>query len=267
MKYLIAENLKVKWKGEFVVANETDGEFIFDTEAEQQLTKATLVGIAEANAVAFNKKDNVATLVGKLDQHFSNLELLEVTKMSDEATVEKIVIDGVAADKSEDEMLVEIVNSGVSFKNALKLFKRVMESKGLRLTAKKRKEKIQELIDELEFAPESGEDVKKMVEKITGEVPDTNEKQALGVLRRWAKGKEIELPKYKKTAGPGGFRAQAFAWMVENPTAQPEQFHAWVEEQGKSEAVAKRFVGLFEVARKMAEGIIAAGGGAESEAA
>lgn len=271
MKYLIDGSLDVKWKGAHVIANETDGEFIFDTDADakDQLNKATLRGIAEANDVIVGSKDNVATLVKKLDQNFSKLKLLEVNEMSDEAKVEEIVVAGVEAEKDHDTMLVEIVNAGVSFKNAVKLFKRVMESKGFAITAKKRAEKIQGLIEELEFNAESGEDVSGMIAHIVKNVPDTNEKQALGVLRRWAKKEEIELPKpEKKAGGAGGFRAKAFDWMIANPTAESEEFFKWaVEDQGRKETVAKRFVGLFEVSKKIAEAIIAAGDSDDAEAA
>lgn len=273
MKYLIGENLKVKWKGEFVNADEDKGEFIFDTD-ENELTKATLVGMAEANEVSIGKKDNVATLVDKLHQSFETLELKEVSVMSDEKKVEEIVVAGVEAGKSDDDMLVEVVNSGVSFKKAIKLFKNVMETKGLRISAKKRADKIAELIAELNFQPETGDDVQSMITKITKEVPDTNEKQAIGALRRWAKKAEYDLPKVKKSgAAAGGVRGKIYAFMIDHPKATPEQFTAWVTAStdddglGKDEKTAKRFLPVFEVARKMAEAIIKMDAEDEAEAA
>lgn len=205
-KYLIGNNFKALRTGEFVQASHEDGEFIYDTDQNEtdQLAVATLIEVAEANGLKISSKAKKADVIEQLSAHLSTLKLPEVNKMTDTQIVEKVIEAGVAAGKSDDDMLLEIVNEGVSFKSATKLFKSVMEEKGYRVNAKERAEKIEAILKGEDFAPETADEVKEMVDRIVSEVPDTSDKQALAAIRKYAKANEIELPKVKKGGGSGG---------------------------------------------------------------
>lgn len=254
MKYLIKADLTANMKGEFVEANESADEFIFDTEVASN--GATIEGIAEANGITLNSRAKVAEKQVQLSEGLATLQLSEVANMTESQTVKNIVESGVEAGKSDNDMLVEIVNEGVSFKAAIKLFKVAMEEGGFRITTKLRAEKINGLLDEAEFAPESYDDVLEAIEGIVKTVSDTTNAQASAGIRKYAKDNEIELPKApKKTKGgaTGGIAAKIRDFMVANPTSTEEEFKKFVDDNEWRDVYFQRYWPVFAIAQAMAE--------------
>jgi len=241
-KYLVNGNFKALRSGEFVTASVEDGEFILTQEEAEGFTIATLTEIANANKMTVPRKVKHGDLVTGLMAHLSELKLPKVNKMTDTQIVEEIVDAGVAAGQSEDEMLVEIVNRGVSFKAAGKLWKAVMENKGYAASSKTVAETAATILAGVEdedgnvigFSPESPEDVQEMVERIVGEVAGSTEKQAMAAIRKFAKANEIELPKAKggKRGGGGsggGIQKKVQDWMLENRDCNAEAITAQIQ--------------------------------------
>ncbi len=259
MKYLVNADFEVLRKGAYVEANENAGEFILDTDVDEP-TGAVIEGIAEANNFPITHSAKVADKRERLFNQLAEMPLSEVKEMTDSAKVKSIVSAGVEAGKTDNDMLVEIVNSGVSFKAATKLFKQAMEEGGYRISAKKRAELAAEILAKSNFAPTTYDEIKEMAEHIIKEVPDTTNAQALAAIRKYAKGSNIELPKPERKGpggGPRGFRAKMFAWMVEHPDATRDEFERYIKENDKKDVLAKRFWPVFEVAREMAKRIAA----------
>jgi len=255
MKYLINANLKVIRKGEFVEASEVAGEFIYD-DIQNGLTVATLRGIAEANNLKLKGKKH-DELVESIAVELSTLKIPEVKNMTDTQKATKIIEDGVAAGKSDDEMLVEIVQSGISFKSATRMFKQIMEEKGLRVSTKDRVESATKVLTDIDFAPKTYADVKAAIKKLCDEVADTNEKQATIAIRKYAKAKEIVMPKAekgeKKVGSAGGFKGKMLEWMVGNAdSADLAGFAAWMTKNKRKESMTKRFTPVFEAMQKLA---------------
>lgn len=252
MLYLFKNNLKAYRKGQFVEANESAGEFIYD-DIEDGVNTATLHGIAEANNIKLPSKGKKADLVEALAVGLSTLDIPEVNEMTDSQKVREIVEAGHKADKSDDAMLVEIVNAGVSFKSAAKLFKSTMEELGYRVTSKDRAESCRKVLADADFKPETYDDVNKMAEKIANDVADTSEKQAVAAIRKYCKEMEITIPKAPKKAksATGGYKAKAYAWMVENPLETTDAFCDYmIKTLEKKESIAKRMVPAFEAVRE-----------------
>jgi len=251
MKYLIRSDFKAMRKGDFVTANEKAGEFVY-VAGSNALTTAQVLEIATANKLQVSKNLKKNEAAAKLDELLETLKLDEVKKMTDTAIVEEVCAAGHAAGKSDDEMLIEIVSRGVKFALAGKLFRQVMEAKGFRVSNKDRVNKAEELLEGIEF--DTAEAVEATVANLVKTLPDTNEKQAKSILRKFAKANEIELPKAEKGTkkSAGGFRPKLFKWMIAHPTATAEQLTTYVTDLGKKEAVAKRYAELFDVAKKMA---------------
>jgi hypothetical protein len=225
-KYLIQDNFRVLRKGEFVQAAEEAGEFIYDTETADSHSMATLSEIAKANGVEVHSKAKKVDLIIQINEKLSTLNVPEQNKMTDTQVVEKIIADGVTAGKSDDDMLLEIVNSGVSFKNATKVFKMVMEEKGYRVSAKERKEEAAKILADGNFDLTTADGVNTAVDALVVGVADTNEKSAIGFIRSYAKANEISLPKKEKGSagrvGGGGMFAKLGEWMLENRDATVE---------------------------------------------
>lgn len=251
-KYLIRSDFKAIRKGEFVTANAKAGEFVYETGNPHGLSNAQILEIATANKLSVSKNLKKNEAVAKLDEALETLKLDEVLKMTDTAIVEEVCAAGHAAGKSDDEMLIEIVGRGVKFALAGKLFKQVMEAKGFRVSNKDRAAKAEQLLSGANL--DNAEAVEATVESLVKNLPDTNEKQAKAILRKFAKANEIELPKAEKGSkkSVGGFRGKLFKWMIANPTADAAALTAFVTDLGKKESVAKRYAEVFDVAKKMA---------------
>jgi hypothetical protein len=242
MKYLIKENFKAVRCGRFVVADESEGEFIYNTEtAYDDLHSTSLLEIAAANGLKVNKRDKKLNIVGQINAHLMTLKLPEVNKMTDTQIVEEIVEAGVPAGKSDDEMLIEIVNQGVSFKSAGKLFKSVMLAGGYRISAAERAEKANQILADADFLNPVDDDgnevelttehVRLMAEHLVAEIADTTEKQAMLAIRKYAKAAEVALPKAKKgRSSSGGIVNKMSDWMLLNKDCTAEEIATQIQE-------------------------------------
>lgn len=263
MKALISNTMKAIRSGEFVQANHDSDEFIFDSElpAEEQHAKATLIEVAKSNGLVISSKAKAADIVEQLAAHLETLKLPKVDKMTDTQKVEQAIDAGIAAGKTDDDILVDIINDGVSFKNAGKLFKAVMEAKGLRVSAKDRAEQAAAILTGADFgaADENGESaevtaelVAEMVAKITGEIDNTSDKQAMAAIRKYAKEMKFELPKAPKggagRVSGGGILVKMTDWMLNNREADAKLIEAQIRsiKEDITDGQLKKYMGHCE---------------------
>ena len=264
-KYLIGGNFKALRSGEFVEASEGSEEFIFDSSNHEEHTAATIVEIAKANGLTLPGKTNKKDAIVLLTKHLDSLKLPEVNKMTDTQTVEKIIAEGVANGKTDDDMLIEIIGAGVSFKAAGKLFKTIMEDKGYRVSAKVRAEKANKILVDCDFGGTgdvTAELVAATIAQIVADVPDTSEKQALVAIRKYAKEKEIAMPKSsngKGGAGGGsGIQKKVNEFMLSNKDCTAEEITAKIRDikaeitDGQLKKHVAMAVSTLEFARKFA---------------
>jgi hypothetical protein len=111
----------------------------------------------------------------------------------------KIIVDGFAAGESDDMMLQKLYEAGVPFSELRTVFNDVVKEKGLRLTAKERKEKTNELMEGIKIS--TAEEVLSAVAMLQDKLKVTSTK-AMGSLRTYAKANGIELPKAPRAAKP-----------------------------------------------------------------
>ena len=141
------------------------------------------------------------------------------------------------AGKSEDEMAVTLIhNGGFPFKKAGRLLRRVLEDLGVRMSSKDRLAQASELLLKNDFAPADWSEVIKVCQYLSQELDATDEKQALVVVKKFAKNQKIELPtkpKRSSVATRVSFRNKFLAWLEANPVSTDAQFDSWVKEQGK----------------------------------
>lgn len=264
MNIIIDSNFKARFKGQNLTAAEHDGEFVFSENSDFSIS--TLKEIAKANGFEIPSKE----LRKKANAHefvFNTLNTSEnivEAKMSNLDQVKEIVNVGVSEGKSDDEIKIAIVQSGISFKDAQKFFQQAMEECGHRISPKARFAKICDVLDEMEFNPDTPDEVSAVAEKLAEQIDDTSEKQALAAMRKWAKENEIELPKPAKKAGGagrgagGGLIQKGLDWLVENKDADAEAITNFIlsAKDGITEAQAKKYVSSLtqslEFARKFA---------------
>lgn len=202
-KYLINSDFKAIRKGEFISADSESGEFVMDTDVKNcGLSKGQLEEVAQANKMKISSKLNAAEFAGELTSQLENLKIAEVNKMTNSEIVKGIVEKGFVEGKSEEDMLVEIIQSGIKFREAGKLYKQAAEEGGYVANNKKRKEDAAAMMDEAEFAPEHWDEVVSMADQICDAVPGTEQKTAISLIRSWCKANEVTLPKKTKSAKP-----------------------------------------------------------------
>lgn len=261
LNVLINKDFRAVAKGNNITAIEHQDEFLFTPESEFQI--ATLKEIAEVNG--FKIPSNLRTKALQNDFVFGELNKLNIAEstMSKLEKVLEIVNAGVEAGKTDDEIRIDIIQSGFTFKEAGKLFTQAMEEAGHRISPKQRVEKIVEILEEAEFNPETSDQLSEMISRICEEVADTSEKQALAAVRKWAKENEIELPKApKKSAGRaagGSIVSKTLEWVLEHKDATEAEIleHIATLKEGITEPQAKKYsttvVQALEFARKFAE--------------
>ena len=230
MKALISSTFKALRTGKYVRADEESGEFIFDSNAsdDDQPSVATLLEIASANEIKA-KKDKKKNVVAVLAEGIKGMKLPVMSERPVSDVVAEIVKEGVANDQSDDEMLIAIVQAGVKFKQAGKLFNNAMTEGGYRVSAKDRKDNIRNHLVEAEFEPSEYSEVSEMITALTKKLADVDLAQALRGIKAYAKEFELELPKPPKKA-KGGFKVVVQNAVIANPALTLEEFKTICED-------------------------------------
>lgn len=233
MKYLINGDYRIVMKGAAVSKSKlSDSEFVYDTDNDP-LAVATMKEVAEANK--FKVTGTRSSQVKKeFDEKLETLNIPEKREMSQTEKVAQIVKEGVEKKLNEDEILIQIVRSGVKFTLAAKMMKQAQIDLGILISAKDRYVKSKVFMEDEDFAPENYSDVTKMAKAIAEEVPNTSEKQAIAQIRKYCKELEIEIPKKPKATG-APFGIKVLAWMVGNPEGTVEEFVEYMEENERAE--------------------------------
>lgn len=277
MLVLINGDFKALRQGQFVSVSEDSkecGDFILDTD-NCDYSCATLLEIASANKFSL-KKERKEDMVSKLETGLQLLNLPEMNKMSDTDKVLEIVTEGFKAELPDDQMLVQIINSGVPYRLAGKMFRVCVENNGFRISGKKRAEAIDKILEDNEFFPETFAEVEAMCERIAvgvsaveakdgneaveaiEAVSDTTTQQAMKAIKKFLKVKEIEFPKAPKKA-KGGLRLRFLTFAATHPAATDEELADWFASNTKDkseEDVAKwmkRYSAVINHGRAMAK--------------
>lgn len=239
MKILIDSSFIALRVGAAIKADESVAEFLVDTDNLEDRNFAIYNEISLANGfgkLPKNKEIEESDFITNL----LNLELPIMNEITETEKVAVIVAEGIAAGKTDDEILHLICASGISYANTGKLFKAEMVNGGYRITAKARKEKGREILVEAEFSPENYDELKEMVETLKDSISDTSTSQANAIVKAYAKEFEIELPKpEKKASSGGGLRAKSLEWMVGHPEATREELANWLTDIDKNDAEGK----------------------------
>lgn len=179
--------------------------------------------------------------------------------MSDETTVEETpdvpsdleVATGylqslIDAGASEEDMVVVLIQNGFKFARAGRIMNQVLQSLGLRLSAKDRNSAVDELLVAWQFAPENWNQVEACAISLSEEIESTSRAQALTSIRKFAKENGIELPAKPKGVGGGGERGskeEAFhSWACANRDATKDDVAEYVESIGVTEKQAPKYV-------------------------
>jgi hypothetical protein len=254
MKILFNGKLKAMRCGLYVAADNSAEEFILDTE-KTDLTKKQLQDIASANKWKLGKKDTLTEMLSAIEENVSNSSIPKMDEKPDSQKVKEIVEAGVEAGTSDEDMVVQIIQAGVIYKVANKLFEAALAAGGFRLSVKERKEKVRQILLDKEFEPKDSESLDAIVKSLSEELPDTTQEQALKAVRAYCREFEFELPK-APSKPKGGFKSVIFAWIKENPTATTEDLKEFiVDEKEKDEKYVDKYSDILTLVRETVESL------------
>lgn len=225
--FAINSSFKAVRQGQYARSsiNEEHGEFILNENSD--LTVATLREIAKANAIDIHtsrKSDIISEILTALSER----KLPAMDQKPQSETVREIVEAGYEAGKSDDDMLIEIVQAGIKFSAAMRLFRQVQTELGLRITPKDRREYVNEILGD-DFTPETAEDMQDAIDRV-GKHDAIGPQQARKAVRQYLKEHEREVPKAAAQAVTVGARSKIFDFLVENPHCSEQEFSDFVRE-------------------------------------
>lgn len=255
MKYLINGKFKAIRRGDFVKADTKEKEFILDTSDKEGCPAlGVLIEIEKANKLEIQAKykKNKLEYLSQLEEKLGEVKMAEQNDQTQSDKAAALIEEMHKAGKSKEEMIVALITKvGMKVAPASKAIKEQLTKLGAILSNKDRKEQGFAVLTEMKFSPKDASDVLAGVARIKDKVSQTNEKQAMVVIRAYAKEKGIELP--KKAKGATNLRMKIFTYMIENPTSTKAQFTKFMEENNRNENAIKRQWEIFEIAKKMAE--------------
>lgn len=182
---------------------------------------------------AGNKVVHIFYSVIMIWQHRKNFEPPTDTgiKIMTEQTHIDVVVKGFADGKTDDEILRDLFETGLGFNELRPVFNDVIKTKELRLSAKDRKAKADEILEG--WTPVDAEVVAAKATELAGILKITDAK-ALNTIKAWAKANSVEMPKVERKPkapklGFGGIVRKVLDHILANRDATREDVTAFCE--------------------------------------
>lgn len=135
-----------------------------------------------------------------------------------------------AAGKEEDEIKLDMIGAGATFKNVTRLFNQFSVDAGLTVSKEEKDQILLDVLNGADLADEATFNAK--VEELMARLSCSTEKSAAALIRAYAKKNGIEAFK-KAKGGTGeaktGFAAKFYDWLVANPTSTVDQATAFIQ--------------------------------------
>lgn len=134
--------------------------------------------------------------------------------------------------KSEDEVMLAMIEAGATFKNVKSRFNALMVDNGYLDSRAEKAEIVASTLEGRDLSTEEGLDqaISDLSEKLKG----VNAKSAAASIRQYAKKHELEIYKKPKGAGVGrsGITSKFHDWVVANIPVTENQVAEWIEANG-----------------------------------
>lgn len=153
-----------------------------------------------------------------------------------ELQIQEAFSDAIESGKTEDQIKLDMIAAGATFKNVTRLYNKFMIDAGLAISKSDRDAAVASIVgDPTMLADEEHYDfcVNAIVEQIKG----ATERAAGAMLRAFAKANNVAY--FKKERPEGGnrqkqFRTNVYALFVQNPDLTEEQLDAFAEDSATS---------------------------------
>lgn len=135
-----------------------------------------------------------------------------------------------AAGKEEDEIKLDMIGAGATFKNVTRLFNTFSVDAGLTVSKEEKDQILLDVLNGAELSDEATFNAK--VEELMARLSGSTDKSAAALIRAYAKKNGLEA--FKKAKGSTGeaktgFSSKFYEWLVANPTSTVEQATAFIQ--------------------------------------
>lgn len=159
-------------------------------------------------------------------------EVVESTEVQGESVehIRDAFLKATEAGKQEDDVKLDMIVSGATFKNVSRLFSQFMVDAGLAVSKEDRSKAVEQALTGASFATK--EDFDRSVTVLMDSIPGASEKAAQGLVRSYAKKNSLECyVKPKGEASPrSGLKSNMFDYIIANPLQSDEEFTAYVKD-------------------------------------
>lgn len=160
--------------------------------------------------------------------------------------------EAVAADKSEDEVMLSMIEAGATFKNVKSRYNALMVDNGFLDSRAEKQEIVKKTMEGRDLTTEEGMDgaVAALVEALKG----VTDKSAAASIRQYAKKAEIDVYKKPKGEGAGrsGITSQFHDWVIAQVPVSDKDVAAWIEANGteNTKRHSKTYLGQAHLANR-----------------
>lgn len=155
------------------------------------------------------------------------MEQVQATEL--ELAIKAAFDNGISAEKGDDDIKLDMIGAGATFKNVTRLFNQFMVDSGLVVKREERDQILAEKLQDVDLTDEEAFNAK--VSEVM-EVLGGNEKSASSLIRSYAKkqGREV-FKKVRVATGArkNGFNEAYFEYLRQNPLCTEEQAIAFID--------------------------------------
>lgn len=170
----------------------------------------------------------------KLDQ-----ETTEEAKVDVEQLIRNAFDASHAAGKEEDEIKLDMISAGATFKNVTRLFNTFAVDAGLAVSKEEKDQILLTVLNGADLSTEDGFNAK--VTELMAALAGTTDKSAAALIRAY--GKKVGVDVFKKAKGTGeskvGFASKFYDWLVANPTSTVAEATAYIQGADGHEATSE----------------------------
>lgn len=135
-----------------------------------------------------------------------------------------------AAGKEEDDIKLDMIGAGATFKNVTRLYNVFAVDAGLTVSKEEKDQILLDVLNGADLADEATFNTK--VEELMARLSGSTDKSAAALIRAYAKKNGLEVfKKAKGGSGEGkvGFAGKFYEWLIANPTSTVEQATAVIQ--------------------------------------
>jgi hypothetical protein len=167
------------------------------------------------------------------DLHFEDVnDDIDETEENEPDPIRDAFDDAIAQDKTEDEVMLEMIGAGASFKNVKSLYTSYLIEEGMLDSRAEKAEIINTTLEGIDLSTEDG--FNSAVAALEESLKGVNSKSAAASVRQYAKKNELEFFKKPKGAGVGrsGITNDYYTWLKGSVPVTDKDVAEWVDAFG-----------------------------------